>query len=267
MYHIAMDYLQLSLNFMEESKRARNLTELATTFYNAIKKLGCTHFICLSHVNVFSPPEDAVILSNYPMEWGLHHHAQGYHKSDPIMETCKSQITPFTWSNERWRATLDLNKANILNEASEFQLSEGHTIPIHTGDGYPASCSVVFQQGEVAPEALAVIHMMSIYLYETAIKMKVRENKKMKKDLSLRQKQCLEYIAQGKSDWAISKLLSISEHTVQYHVKEILRRYKVSSRNQAIIRGLFYGDITYMDILPQSSLPTKDSTSLVHLTT
>ena len=259
------EYLNLVQDFIEKSTRIVDLTELAKLFDVTIKKLGCTHFICLSHVDVFNLPDDAVILSNYPLEWGLYHNEQHYHKIDPIMDTCKERITPFTWSNSAWRALLNLDKANILNEAGEFGLVEGHTVPIHTGDGYSASCSVVFQPGEVDPHALMAIQLMSVYLYEAALKLKTKVNIVRKKP-TLRQIDCLQMIAMGKSDWSISKILGISENTVKFHVKAILNHYDVATRNQAVIRALFYGDITYMDVEVNQPTRVAEQSGFVHLT-
>ena len=53
--------------------------------------------------------------------------------------------------------------------------------------------------------------------------------------LSARERQCLEIAAYGKSDWAISQLLNISEHTVHKHIEAAKRRLGVATRVQAII--------------------------------
>ncbi|MEZ5758380.1 MAG: LuxR family transcriptional regulator [Emcibacteraceae bacterium] len=261
MSHNYFDQVQ---NFIEQSAKANNLVDLARLFDLTIRKLGCTHFICLSHVDVFNLPEDAVLLSNYPLEWGLYHHEKQYFKNDPIMDTCKSRITPFIWSDPSWRALLNIDKEKILNEASEFELGEGHTIPIHSGDGYSASCSVVFQPGEVDPHALMAIQLMAIYLYETAIKMKTKSFSQRKKPTA-RQIECLQMIAMGKSDWAVSKILGISENTVKFHVKAILNHYKVATRNQAVIRALFYGDISYMDVEVNKPVLKPEQSGFIHL--
>lgn len=261
---MASNYFNLVQGFIESSNQILNLNELAKLFDLTIKRLGCTHFICLSHVDVFNLPDDAVLLSNYPIEWGMYHNERHYHKIDPIMDTCKERITPFTWSNSNWRALLSIDKLNILNEAAEFDLGEGHTIPIHTGEGYSASCSVVFQPGEVDPHALMAIQLMSVYLYEKALKLKTKVNIVRKKPTS-RQTDCLQMIAMGKSDWAISKMLGISENTVKFHVKAILNHYGVATRNQAVIRALFYGDITYMDVEVNQPTRIPEQSGFVHL--
>ena len=259
-----MEHLEIAQDFIDKSRHAANLHDLAHLFFNTIKKFGCTHFICMSHVDALNPPEDAVVLTNYPLEWGMYHSAQEYHKIDPVLDTCKNTIIPFTWSNETWRAMLSLKKMHILSEAAEFELGEGHTIPIHSAEGYPASCSVVFKPGEVAPKSLMAIQVMSVYLYETALRMR-KSPLPETKSLTERQKQCLEYIAQGKSDWSISKILGISESTVHYHVKSILRHYGVATRTQAIVRSLLVGDVTFGDISITAKSENKSFSGFIHI--
>jgi len=262
-----MNYFYVVQNFIEKSKRAKDLLELTTVFYDMIKKMGCSYFVCMSHVDALNPPDDAIVLTNYPLEWGQYHSEKLYHNFDPIQQTCKRQLTPFTWSDEAWRYMLNYDQVNMLNEAGEFGLIEGHTIPIHPPTGYAASLSVVFEPGKVSPEALNALHLCAFFLYEAAIQMKTNIVRlyTVRNKLTNRQRTILELIAQGKSSWDISILLSISESTVKDHVVKIFKKLNVKSRQQAIVKGLFYGDIRYMDIEVNPPPKSKDRSGFIHL--
>jgi DNA-binding CsgD family transcriptional regulator len=70
--------------------------------------------------------------------------------------------------------------------------------------------------------------------------------------LSLRERQCLELAAQGKSNWAIGQILQISQHTVHRHVESAKHRLGVATRVQAIVRAfqshqIFVGDPAQSD--------------------
>lgn len=262
-----MNYFELTQKFIENSKKASDLKELALLFNSLIKKMGCTHFVCLSHVDPLNPPDDAVVLTNYPLEWGIHHSKQQYHRFDPIMHTCKNRLTPFTWSSETWRYLLNLQQSHMLNEAGEFGLGEGHTIPIHPPSGYSASLSVVFEPGEVDPEALNALHLIAFFLYEAALHMKTKMIYlyNPRKQLTPRQREILELIAQGKSNWDIGAVLAISESTVKDHVTSIFKALNVSSRQQAIVKALFHGEIRYGDIDVSPPTKSNDNSGFIHL--
>lgn len=262
-----MSYFDITQTFMEDSKKAINLTELTIIFHNLITKLGFTNFVCMSHVDALNPPEDAVVLCNYPLEWAVYHSEQKYHKLDPVQQTCRTQLTPFTWSNAHWRYLLNRAQTNIMNEAGDFGLIQGHTIPINPPTGYNASLSLVFEPGNVDPEALNALHLIAFFLYETAIQMKTNELGAVKpiNKLSDRRRKILELIAQGKSNSVIGDLLNISESTVKDHIQRIYIELNVSSRTQAAVKGLFEGMIRYQDVQVSPPINSNEKSGFVHL--
>lgn len=52
--------------------------------------------------------------------------------------------------------------------------------------------------------------------------------------LSPREREVLMWLRCGKTSWAISLILRISERTVNYHVNNIMRKLDVSNRMQAV---------------------------------
>ncbi len=262
-----LNYYDLTQKFIEDCKTVTSLRQLAELFNTLSKKIGCTHFVCMSHVNALNPPDDAIVLSNYPIEWAMYHSSQHYHTIDPVLHTCKTQLTPFKWSDEHWRHFLNPKQEYILAEASEFDLIEGYTIPIHPPSGYPASLSVAFEPGTVDQEALNALHLVAFFLYETALRMKttkvsVHEHKDL---LTERQRRILELIAQGKSNWDISVILSVSENTVKDHISNIFKNLNVRTRQQAIVRGLFCGEIRYLDLDVSPPVNSNEKSGLVIL--
>jgi DNA-binding CsgD family transcriptional regulator len=61
--------------------------------------------------------------------------------------------------------------------------------------------------------------------------------------LSKREVAILEWIKQGKSTWDISQVLSITERTVNFHVRNVYKKLEVVSRAQAVAVGIDLGVI------------------------
>jgi LuxR family transcriptional regulator, quorum-sensing system regulator BjaR1 len=59
--------------------------------------------------------------------------------------------------------------------------------------------------------------------------------------LSEREIQCLQLTASGKTSWAIADILGISPHTVNAHVRNIVRKLGVASRAHAVAEGMRRG--------------------------
>jgi LuxR family quorum-sensing system transcriptional regulator CciR len=66
--------------------------------------------------------------------------------------------------------------------------------------------------------------------------------------LTHRQLECIVLVARGKSDWEISKILGLSEHTVKDYIKEARERYDVPTRIQVVMRALYDGAIPFSEL-------------------
>lgn len=62
--------------------------------------------------------------------------------------------------------------------------------------------------------------------------------------ISKKQREILQWIYQGKTNWEISKILEIKEETVKYHVDQAMTKLKVKTRAQAVGRALEIGAIS-----------------------
>ncbi|MET4323480.1 DNA-binding CsgD family transcriptional regulator [Bradyrhizobium sp. RT5a] len=51
--------------------------------------------------------------------------------------------------------------------------------------------------------------------------------------LSAREKQCLRWVEEGKSSWEIGVILRVSENTVNFHLKNAMRKLEVTTRSHA----------------------------------
>ncbi|WP_313903251.1 helix-turn-helix domain-containing protein [Rhizobium leguminosarum] len=59
--------------------------------------------------------------------------------------------------------------------------------------------------------------------------------------LSPREKECLLWIAQGKTSWETAVIMGISENTVAFHVKNCLRKLDVRTRTAAVATATRFG--------------------------
>lgn len=66
--------------------------------------------------------------------------------------------------------------------------------------------------------------------------------------LTDRQRECVRWLARGKSDGEIGEILDVSEETVTKHLKLARERYGVERRTSLAIRALFDGTLSFADI-------------------
>jgi len=51
----------------------------------------------------------------------------------------------------------------------------------------------------------------------------------------------LRWTADGKSAWAVGKILHTSEHNVNYHLRRIMRKFGAASKHQAAAKARALG--------------------------
>src|SRR5690606_8385900 len=118
----------------------------------------------------------------------------------------------------------------------------------------PASCSVIPDAHSIDDRAHRAVQVMAVYLYASVDR---RQNLSAARAstfqvgavFSPRERECLERAAEGKTDWEISQLLGISEHTVHKHIEAAKRRLGVSTRIQAIVWAVQNREICFGDVV------------------
>lgn len=254
-----MDHFDLLQEFIERADRAANVGALAACFERSIGTLGFRCFACCSHVDPLLPPRRAVVMYTYPEEWVRAFSERKLFNVDPVFRRADSTMRPFFWDSEEFRSGLTQQQQAILAEASVYGIAHGYTVPIHLPGprgAYPASCSVVADDALAEPPTKYVVQLMAYFLYDAAIRLSEAVTRDVEPtvgrttiELSNRERQCLELVAQGKSDWVAGKLLGISERTVHNHIERAKRRLGVTTRVQAIVHALATGQISFGDVI------------------
>ncbi len=70
---------------------------------------------------------------------------------------------------------------------------------------------------------------------------RARSSDRLSEDLTPREREVLQLLAQGQSNKEIARQLGISEHTVKFHVNSILGKLNVQSRTEAVVRATRLG--------------------------
>ncbi|MDX1580466.1 MAG: LuxR family transcriptional regulator [Alphaproteobacteria bacterium] len=237
-----MGALQAAHEFIDVSKRATDLDSLADAFEQALSPLGFDKFACLSIVDFENPPQDMVAFARYPEDWVERYQEQGYVLKDPMMHATMTSRVPFRWQDQLPKLKLDGIQRQIMSEAEEAGIKYGYTIPVHNRLSNSANLTVCASEAELPAESYSATHLMAVYLYEAGKRI-VRAEQKTKPRLSPRERECLKWVAAGKSDWEIGSILGISQNTAHFYVEGAKRKLEVSTRIQAVVEALLSNEI------------------------
>jgi DNA-binding CsgD family transcriptional regulator len=159
-----------------------------------------------------------------------------------VFEISINSLTPLIWSSCRHLRT-PLKNINEFPNFEKRMLSDGMTTTIHSNNGGVATFSLAVKEGTIFDRDHKLIscylHLISSYVYERVSK--IYSEFVDTTALTKREIECLQWITQGKTAWEISKIVKISERTVEFHVKNTLDKLNCSNRAQAIAKAMMLG--------------------------
>ncbi|MBA5778997.1 LuxR family transcriptional regulator [Stappia sp. F7233] len=187
--------------------------------------------------------EQHLLLSGFPDGWMDRYLSQNYVHIDPVIRRIQSDLAPFEWSQALpYISSRTASVAHrMFGEAREHRLATGFAVPLITPDGAIAAISFGGERLELPPEAPGMISMIGSYAIGRAIELRSREARRRDAGLTPREIECLKWAADGKTEWEISVILTISEHTADKHLANAQRKLRAANRAQAIANAMRLG--------------------------
>lgn len=182
---------------------------------------------------------------NYPDEWQKHYVKKGFQHKDPTLLMGAHSIAPVDWQRLRNEASFK----TIFRAANDFRIFEqGLTIPVRGPFGDIGLFSVTRDCSDrewelLKPKILGDLQTMAVHLHDHVMKTNVLSHKLMHPSLSSREKEILQWVAAGKSQQDVADILSISNRTVEVHLRSSRSKLSALTTAQAVGRAIGLGMI------------------------
>jgi LuxR family quorum-sensing system transcriptional regulator CciR len=239
----AGDAPALLMSFVEDSSHISSVPDLIQLYQRSLLQLGYEHFACVRLMELpcadSAPLELGTVALNFPEQWVRHYVKAGYFSVDPVVQRARSAATPYDWYE---LSDLNREERQMMGEASEAGLRYGRCMPVHEPNGRVFLASVASEhRGSRSSPELALLHMLAVQLHTRLYALQRCSSETPRAQLTDRERECLLWSARGKSSWDISRLLSISEHTVNFHVKNAMNKLGTSTRVSAVVKCVNMG--------------------------
>jgi DNA-binding CsgD family transcriptional regulator len=184
-------------------------------------------------------PCGPAILRNYPDDWIGHYIDKSYIRLDPVRRHGLRSSAPFLWTDLN-RRKLSAVERLVMDEAGEAGLHDGIGIAFHDPNGVVGVGLASSSGGTDPRRVLGHLNMLSVQ-FNTAYQALHLAVAQPSVHLTAREHEILQWCAKGKGNWAISEILNISEHGVDFHLRNVLRKLGADSRITAVVKGLRQG--------------------------
>jgi LuxR family transcriptional regulator, quorum-sensing system regulator BjaR1 len=183
-----------------------------------------------------------IMACGWPDQWASRYREENYVHIDPVIRQVRTASKPFMWSDAPIKPQ-DVLARKMMNEATEFGLVEGFAVPIYTTHGFQAIVTFGANELVLNKSEQAALHLVAIYAHQAIrafLPDKGIQNDKFKpqKQLSLREIECLKWVASGKTAYEISIITGISQRTVQQHMRNLMQKLNATNGTQAVAQAL-----------------------------
>ena len=103
--------------------------------------------------------------------------------------------------------------------------------------------SALRDEQRVEPRRIPLVHALTVH-YRSRLSELQGAPAGALRLLTLKETECLRWCKEGKTNWEIGEIMSISEKTVEFHLSNTIKKLSVSNRITAVVKGIQLGIIS-----------------------
>jgi DNA-binding CsgD family transcriptional regulator len=233
--------------FIERSNAAKGTAELFSFMETAATSFGFEYvaYGALTNHVIYNAEryESPAVILNYPDQWVSRYFEQSYQAIDPIVLMTPAMHGPFTWDRLCRTTTLTEGQRTFFAESLSAGLHSGLSVPLHGPFGNTSVVSFACRhENPDADMRQAFLQAISAQFHTvyTDLVLGIRQVRPTV-HLTERERECLLWSARGKTSWDTGEILGVSEHTVNFHLKNALAKLEAASRVVAVVKAIRAG--------------------------
>ncbi len=236
-----MQHLHRYTDILEAATKTESLQKIEKEILN----IGFSHMMFAALPTTASPLGSAFIYSNYDKGWRKRYDEEQLATIDPIVAHCFQRNVPLVWGLENFSGA---PQQALYDEACSHGLVAGITLPGHGVCGATGMLTCVAANAAAA-QRLGAAHLPDLVLlrdiaFDTLGRFGALGDTTEAPKLSVRERECLQWHAAGKTSWEIGRILNVTEACVNFHFTKIRNKFEVSHRHEAVIKALVMGVIS-----------------------
>ncbi len=173
--------------------------------------------------------------ATWPVFWYRRYIEQNHLAHDPVVARLNRSPLAFRWSETL--AGAGRKGRRVLEEAAEFGLKDGLALAVKS-EGALGAVSIGARHLELSPRQQAGLQLAAYYLHARVAALRAKGPLRPKLALTPRERECLKWVAAGKTDWEIAQILNISGQTAHSYVQNALAKLGARTRAQAVALAL-----------------------------
>lgn len=181
-----------------------------------------------------------IVFTNCPPAWQRRYAEAGYVRIDPTVAHARRSTTPLLWRDEVF-----VSAPTLWAEAQEHGLRVGWSQSCLSEVGSLGMLVLWRNQTPLSADELAAHEPQMRWLVQVAHtafnKLLVQQSASRLHALTPREREVLQWTADGKSAQDIADILTLSKSAVDFHIKNAMHKLQTSNKTAAVARAALLG--------------------------
>lgn len=208
-----------------------------------------------------------ILISNFPEDFVRAYTEQRRHEVDPVLAMVPNTLTPLVWDEVVGRMTLSEEQKLLCRERLDAGIHDEICCPVHGPGGQTFALRFALEEpGPCDRNHLSALQVLAIHFYYAYSKHPQKSHEPNEPVvapqgvdapngmddserialpeacvLSPREQECMLWTARGKSASSISVILGLSENTVNFYVKNAMKKLGTTNRVIAVVLAVRAG--------------------------
>lgn len=236
------DAIQL-LELIEAARVCSSIKEINCLFEGLNSLLSFDMAVCgVVQFDDFGMMKSQRIVNvSYPDEWFRLYQEREFASVDSVVISHMKEFKSQNWCEAYEK--IGRNK-DFVSLADDFGLEDGYSFGSLSPQDKTATIFSLSNSKNDRPHTVEILDIVAPHFLEALRRVVLQELHQLVQPLTPRELEVVQWIANGKSSWEISKILNISERTVKFHTSTIIQKLGASNRTHAVAKSLSYGLIS-----------------------
>ncbi len=222
-----------TLSVIDDVRRCSTAEAVFAVFNRLLGEIGAEYFGVTFLARPGERIEDVCIGWQIREDWRELYSNENFCQIDPAVRYCRRSILPFDWASAPYDPETEPHMKMVMHRARDYRIDKGISVPIPSPTGL---IGVVWVAGPHFNDRRAyrpVLHSLSFHVFHR-LEQIVGNRLQQQSKLTSRELEILAWASEGKTAWEIGCILSISQRTVEWHVRQACKKLGATNRLQAI---------------------------------
>lgn len=155
----------------------------------------------------------------------------------PLVLHAQTRTTPVAWSKHFFS---EQRSTSAWSWIQSVGLIDGVSFPLVLGKTGRGLLSLARESAAISSVSPAPVSERHLQLLASAVQARLSSvvhteiKRRMAPHLTPQELECLRWVAQGKTLWEVGRIMGVAESTATFHLKNVMKKFKVGTRIQAV---------------------------------